>query len=159
MRALMAWIAGLSFGAGLLISGMTDPSKVLGFLDVTGEWDPSLAFVMIAAIPIAALGFRGIATGQRTPIGETVDLPEARHIDRRLIAGAILFGIGWGVAGICPGPAIVATASSFPNSDTFLWFTGSMCLAMLIFNLTHRPSASVTTVAAAAHNKTSGTST
>lgn len=108
MIALVSWLAGLVFGLGLIVSGMADPAKVLGFLDLAGPWDPSLAFVMAGAIGIGLVGFR--IAGRRTAsfLGADMRLPTARHIDRRLLAGAALFGIGWGIAGLCPGPALVA---------------------------------------------------
>lgn len=107
MNALIALAAGLIFGLGLMVSGMSDPGKVLGFLDVAGHWDPSLAFVMAGAIPVAFAGFRMAARRPATPLGQPVHLPQARAVDTRLVLGSALFGIGWGLAGICPGPAFV----------------------------------------------------
>lgn len=110
MPALFAFSAGLVFGLGLILSGMTDPSKVLGFLDLAGKWDPSLAFVMGGAILVASIAFRFAGRESRTWLGEKLHLPSATQIDRRLMTGALLFGIGWGVAGYCPGPAIASLA-------------------------------------------------
>ena len=107
MRTVVAFIAGLAFGLGLLVSGMSSPDKVLAFLDIAGGWDPSLAFVMGGAVLTAAPLFR-LAHRRGKPLaGESFDRPDTRLIDRRLIGGAVLFGIGWGLAGICPGPAVV----------------------------------------------------
>lgn len=107
MKIAIAFVAGLIFGAGLILSGMTSPDRVLGFLDVAGNWDPSLAFVMggavITATPLFALGRR-----MKRPFAETLfDEPDTMAIDWRLIGGSAIFGIGWGLAGICPGPALV----------------------------------------------------
>lgn len=118
MRALVAFVAGLTFGFGLLVSGMTSPDKVLAFLDLAGAWDPSLAFVMGGAVLSAAPLFWLARRRQRPLAGETYDQPDTRLVDKRLIGGAVLFGIGWGVAGICPGPAVVdlilAPAATIP---------------------------------------------
>lgn len=108
-RRGIALVSGLVFGIGLVVAGMTDPTKVRGFLDVTGAWDPSLALVMVSAIGVASLGFAWAARRSRTWLGEPMELPSTRKpIDAGLLAGATLFGIGWGLAGICPGPAIVS---------------------------------------------------
>ena len=114
MRILASAFCGALFGLGLIISGMTDPQKVLGFLDIaaiqTGNWDPSLAFVMADALVIAFPIFR-FAQSRRTAIcGGTIELPKRRDIDRNLVIGGLLFGIGWGMVGYCPGPAISALA-------------------------------------------------
>lgn len=108
----IALVSGLVFGVGLVVAGMTDPTKVRGFLDVTGAWDPSLALVMVSAIGVASLGFAWAARRGRTWSGERIELPSTRSpIDASLIAGATIFGIGWGLAGICPGPAIVSVGA------------------------------------------------
>jgi uncharacterized protein len=107
MNALIALAAGLVFGLGLMVSGMSDPAKVLGFLDLAGFWDPSLAFVIAGAVPVAFVGFRIVARRSTTPLGEPIHWPRTRKIDARLVLGSALFGIGWGLAGICPGPAFV----------------------------------------------------
>ena len=132
-RALGAWtagVAGLLFGLGLIAGGMTDPAKVKGFLDLAGAWDPSLAFVMGGAIAAALPAF-AIARRRRTAwSGEAMDLPASRTIDARLVGGGVLFGIGWGIAGFCPGPALVALGSGFLPALVFV-------LAMLAGMLVH----------------------
>ena len=122
MSALYAFAAGLVFGIGLLLSGMTDPGKVIGFLDVAGRWDPSLAFVMGGAILVASFAFR-IA---RLPApGRTIDL--------RLIAGSVVFGVGWGLAGFCPGPALVAFGAGYGEAALFVAaMLGGMLLVRLL---------------------------
>lgn len=118
MRLILTFLSGLVFGLGLIISGMTSPDKVLAFLDIAGEWDPSLAFVMGGAI-LAALPLFLLARRRSRPFaGEQYDTPGTTLVDRKLVAGAVLFGIGWGIAGICPGPALVnlaiAPVQTFP---------------------------------------------
>jgi len=108
MRTTLAFLAGLVFGLGLLLSGMADPAKVLGFLDLAGAWDPSLMFVMGGAVGVGAVAFAAARRRTRSLLGEPMQLPTASAIDRRLLAGALLFGTGWGLAGFCPGPALVA---------------------------------------------------
>lgn len=120
MPLFYAWVAGLVFGIGLLVSGMTNPAKVIGFLDVSGRWDPSLAFVMGGAIAVAAVGFKFARTRTRSLLGLPMNLPTARNIDRRLVMGSLLFGVGWGVAGICPGPALVLLGSGIPEGVVFV---------------------------------------
>ena len=111
MSSLIAVLSGLLFGIGLLASGMTDPAKVKGFLDLFGLWDPSLALVMGGAIAVGLIGFT--LAGRRTTSwsGEPIDLPKSKLVDLRLVLGGILFGVGWGIAGYCPGPGIVAASS------------------------------------------------
>ncbi|PTS97001.1 YeeE/YedE family protein [Pseudomonas sp. HMWF006] len=120
MALFYAWLAGLIFGIGLLISGMTNPAKVIGFLDLAGHWDPSLAFVMAGAITVAAVGFKFARTRTRSLLGLPMNLPTARHIDRRLVVGSLLFGIGWGLAGVCPGPALVLLGSGIGKGTVFV---------------------------------------
>ena len=114
MKALSALFAGVLFGAGLLLSGMTDPANVLGFLDIFGAWRPQLALVMAAAVVIAAPAFYWVRTRQYDLFGHAVAMPDRRRLDGRLVGGAILFGIGWGASGICPGPALLLLASGAP---------------------------------------------
>lgn len=132
MRILSALIVGLVFGIGLIVSGMTDPSKVLGFLDLAGAWDPSLAFVMAGAILVGAPAFRFADKRERSLLGEAMRLPAARRIDRRLVLGSLVFGAGWGMAGYCPGPALasLATGGAAP------WiFTAAMLAGMALFEV------------------------
>jgi uncharacterized protein len=135
MKLLMALLAGLVFGLGLIVSGMTDPSKVTGFLDLAGAWDPSLAFVMSGAIAVGLIAFRMARTRTQAVLGGPMQLPTARQIDRRLVLGGLTFGIGWGLAGFCPGPALasLATGGSKP-----LIFTAAMLLGMVIFEVQDR---------------------
>ena len=107
-RAAAAFLVGLVFGAGLLVSGMTDPSKVIAFLDVTGAWDPSLALVMGAAVAVFAVLYRLARKRARPLLAAGFVQPSQRGIDARLVIGALLFGAGWGLAGFCPAPAIVS---------------------------------------------------
>ena len=120
MPNITALLAGLLFGAGLIVSGMVNPVKVLGFLDLAGSWDPSLALVMLGAIAVGSLGFNRAKQWQTSLLGASMDLPASMAIDRRLIAGSLLFGIGWGLAGICPGPALVALAAGAPQALVFV---------------------------------------
>lgn len=135
MALLYAWLAGLIFGIGLLISGMTNPAKVIGFLDLAGHWDPSLAFVMAGAITVAAVGFKFARTRTRSLLGLPMNLPTARHIDRRLVVGSLLFGIGWGLAGVCPGPALVLLGSGIGKGAVFVI---SMLVGMGLFEWLER---------------------
>lgn len=135
MHRISEFIVGLLFGLGLLLSGMTDPSKVLGFLDLAGPWDPSLALVMGGAI---ALGFFAFALAkQRTTnfLGGSLKLPHAREINWRLVTGSLTFGIGWGLAGICPGPGLVLTASGQWKAALFV---GAMLVGMAAYELLDR---------------------
>lgn len=133
MPSLLAALAsGLLFGLGLTVSAMVDPSKVLNFLDIAGAWDPSLAFVMLAAIPVAAIGFAVARRRGKPLIDTTFRGPTATAVDRRLVVGALLFGIGWGLAGYCPGPALAAL--SFGNPGTWL-FVVAMLVGMAAHDL------------------------
>jgi uncharacterized membrane protein YedE/YeeE len=107
-RVAVSFFIGLTFGLGLIVSGMVDPSKVIGFLDVAGRWDPSLAFVMGGAIAVAAPVFALVERRGKSLRGAPLSLASRRTIDARLVIGSALFGAGWGLAGLCPGPAIVA---------------------------------------------------
>jgi uncharacterized protein len=110
-RALAAAASGLLFGAGLVVSGMTDPHKVLGFLDLFGAWDPSLMLVMVGAIGVHALAYRLIRRRARPLFARSFALPTRRDIDAKLLLGAAIFGVGWGLGGYCPGPSLVALPS------------------------------------------------
>ncbi len=115
-----ALFAGGFFGIGLLISGMTNPAKVIGFLDVFGLWDPSLSFVMLGAIAVGLLGFSIAKRSKKTLIGETFNLPENKLIDARLLLGSLFFGIGWGLVGVCPGPSLVLLGEGTLSAFTFV---------------------------------------
>lgn len=130
-----AWVAGLVFGLGLIVSGMANPGKVLGFLDIAGNWDPSLALVMAAAIAVGMPAF--LLAHRRTVslLQAPMRLPSARRIDRHLVAGSLLFGIGWGVAGFCPGPALVALGAEQPKA---LIFVAAMLAGMGLFEWIER---------------------
>ena len=135
MNQLTALMSGLLFGIGLILSGMTNPAKVIGFLDVFGSWNPSLALVMAAAIPFTFFAFRWLEARQKTLLGEPVHLPGTTQIDTRLIIGSVLFGIGWALAGYCPGPAIVALGD---GRYAILYFIVPMILGMkLVDGVSH----------------------
>ncbi len=119
MSLITAFLAGLLFAAGLAVSGMAMPSKVLGFLDVAGDWDPSLAFVMGGAVLVYAPLFRLIVK-RHWLLAPSFELPLVKHIDRRLVLGSALFGVGWGVAGMCPGPALVVAGALVPGGIVFV---------------------------------------
>ncbi len=123
MQPLVSLMAGLVFGLGLAIAEMTNPLKVLAFLDLAGDWDPSLAFVMGGAVTVTALAFRFILRRPVPFYGERFHLPTLTQIDRKLLVGAALFGIGWGLAGYCPGPALATVLSG--NSEVW-WFVPAM---------------------------------
>lgn len=108
MKILSAFIAGLIFGIGLILSGMTNPRKIIDFLDITGQWDPSLVFVMAGALAVSAFAFRYMKDRNQTCLKQEVQLPSSKHIDNRLVLGSITFGVGWGIAGYCPGPALTS---------------------------------------------------
>lgn len=110
MKFFFALLAGMMFGVGLILSGMSDPSKVIGFLDITGNWDPSLAFVLGGAVAVGLLVFPFAIKRQQSLLGEVMHLPTSTQIDRRLVIGSITFGVGWGLAGYCPGPALASLA-------------------------------------------------
>jgi uncharacterized membrane protein YedE/YeeE len=132
MQIFFAWLAGLVFGIGLILSGMTDPAKVIGFLDVAGSWNPSLGFVMAGAIAVGLIAFPLAARRSTSVLREAMRLPTATDIDRRLVLGSVAFGVGWGLAGFCPGPALVGLASG--NPKVFL-FVAAMLAGMAIFEL------------------------
>lgn len=111
MSKLTAFLAGLIFGIGLLLSGMANPAKVLGFLDLAGAWDPSLALVMIGAIGAAIVPFSWAKRQSRSLLDAPMRLPDRRDLDGRLVLGSLVFGVGWGIAGICPGPALAVLLS------------------------------------------------
>jgi uncharacterized membrane protein YedE/YeeE len=130
MPAVAAFLSGLVFGLGLIVSGMANPAKVLGFLDVAGAWDPSLALVMTGAVAVGLAAFALARRRARPLLAAAMQLPTARTIDRRLVAGSLLFGVGWGLAGLCPGPAIVALGMGLPKA---LVFVAAMLAGMGLF--------------------------
>lgn len=129
MQRISEFLAGLVFGLGLLISGMTDPSKVQGFLDLFGMWDPSLMFVMGGGVGVALVGFRMAQKRNTTFGGGLLHWPELTDIDRPLVMGGLLFGAGWGLAGFCPGPALVSMAA---GQDKALVFVLAMLAGMAL---------------------------
>ncbi len=115
MKALLALLSGLLFGVGLSLGGMTRPAVVLGFLDVFGQWDPRLLFVMAGAVSTTMIGYRLVLRGSRPLLADHFQLPVPRRFDGRLIGGAAVFGIGWGLAGYCPGPALASLGAAAPS--------------------------------------------
>jgi len=128
---LTALLAGLLFGLGLILSGMANPAKVLGFLDITGRWDPSLLLVMAGAIAVGLPVFTFARKKTASLIGEPLRLPTARNIDRRLVLGSVIFGIGWGLAGYCPGPALASLFLGFKP----LVFVAAMIGGMVVYEV------------------------
>ena len=128
-----AFLSGLLFGIGLILSRMADPAKVLNFLDFTGDWDPSLAFVMIGAIAVGLVGFYLARQSPSSLLDKPIQLPTATKIDKQLVIGSSLFGIGWGLAGICPGPALVTLSAGMAPA---LIFVISMLFGMMLYRWT-----------------------
>ncbi len=131
MQRVIEFVLGLTFGLGLLISGMTDPGKVQGFLDLAGAWDPSLAFVMGGGVIVGLLGFSLAKKRTMSISGAPFQWPEMSQIDRPLMLGSLMFGVGWGLAGFCPGPALVAMAF---GSDKALVFVLAMMVGVVMFD-------------------------
>ena len=138
MPFVASLLAGLVFGLGLILSGMANPAKVLGFLDLAGAWDPSLAFVMAGAISVGMLAFAVARKRTVSYLGLEMKLPGARQIDVRLIGGSVLFGIGWGIAGFCPGPGLVVLGMGEVKA---LVFVAAMLVGMGVFELLERRTA------------------
>lgn len=136
MLALTSLLAGLVFGLGLIVSGMADPAKVRGFLDLFGPWDPSLGLVMAGAVAVASVAFFLARKRTVSFLGAAMEQPPARPVDRRLIGGSALFGMGWGIAGFCPGPALVALGMGQAKA---LVFVVAMLAGMGLFELLERP--------------------
>src|SRR4029450_9357033 len=130
MNRVIEFLVGLLFGWGLLLSGMTDPGKVQGFLDLFGAWDPSLAFVMGGAITVGVFAFALAKRRTTTFAGSALHLPTSRDIAKPLVVGALIFGAGWGLAGFCPGPSLVSMASGQPKAVVFVL---AMLAGMLLF--------------------------
>ncbi len=135
MLNVNSFFVGLLFGLGLIISGMTNPAKVIGFLDLFGAWDPSLAFVMAGAILIGSVGFALAKKRHRSLLGAPMHLPTATKLDKRLLLGSLAFGVGWGIAGFCPGPAIVSAAAGQPKAWIFLV---AMLVGMTLYSIIER---------------------
>ncbi|WP_153111600.1 DUF6691 family protein [Propionivibrio limicola] len=133
MNILISFAVGLIFGLGLIVSGMSDPAKVLAFLDLAGRWDPSLMMVMAGAIGLGFFAFRFGRLRKTSLLGRPMQIPTLRNIDKRLVAGSALFGIGWGIAGICPGPALVLVGS---GASKGVIFTLALIAGMSLFELT-----------------------
>ena len=131
-KTASAFAVGLLFGLGLHVSGMADPAKVLAFLDVTGRWDPSLAFVMAGAVAVSATGYFVARRRGRPLLASRLEIPTRRDLDPRLIAGAAVFGLGWGLAGLCPGPALTLLTVAPAQAVTFVV---AMVVGMLAFHL------------------------
>jgi len=132
MKNIFAFIFGSLFSLGLLISGMSNPEKVLGFLDIFGQWDISLMFVMMGAIIVAIIPFQKAIRNPKTIFGEEISLPMNTHIDKNLIVGSSLFGVGWGIAGICPAPAITLIGLGYSQA---WYFIAAMLLGMFVHRL------------------------
>lgn len=137
MHRFTEFLVGLLFGWGLLLSGMTDPGKVQGFLDLFGAWDPSLAFVMGGAIAVGAVAFALAKKRTTALLGGAMHLPSSRHIDKPLVVGALIFGAGWGLAGFCPGPAVVSMGAGQAKA---LVFVAAMLAGMAGYELLQRAS-------------------
>lgn len=129
-HGLSEFLIGLLFGLGLILSGMTDPGKVIGFLDLFGQWDPSLAFVMGGAIAVGFFAFSIAKRRTQNFLGGAMRLPTSQDIDKRLVLGSLVFGAGWGLAGFCPGPALVSLGA---GQDKAVVFVIAMVLGMLTF--------------------------
>lgn len=130
--AISTFIAGLLFGGGLTVSQMVNPEKVISFLDVTGNWDPSLAFVMGGALLVTLIGYKLVLKRSGPMFDDKFRLPTRKDIDAPLLTGAALFGIGWGLAGLCPGPALAS--ASFAGLNAYI-FVGTMVLTIFVFRL------------------------
>lgn len=135
MVNIAALVSGLIFGWGLILAGMANPEKVLAFLDIAGAWDPSLALVMGGAVAVASLAFALARRRRRSYLGLPMNLPVSRVIDKRLVLGSLAFGMGWGMAGICPGPALVLLGS---GSGKGIVFVAAMLLGMGVFEVLER---------------------
>ena len=129
MKNLAVGIAGILFGFGLTLSGMLNPSKVQSFLNIFGIWDPSLAFVMVGGIIVALIGYNLVFKMEKPIFSEEFDIPNLTHIDLKLIGGSALFGVGWGIGGLCPGPSIAILSTNFYPA---IIFTVSMCVGLYL---------------------------
>ncbi|MFM0196766.1 YeeE/YedE thiosulfate transporter family protein [Paraburkholderia strydomiana] len=137
MSLLVAMMSGLLFGVGLMVSGMANPAKVLGFLDLAGRWDPSLALVMAGAIAVGAIAFLFAKRRKKSLLGLPMQIPANANVTLRLVLGSAVFGVGWGLAGFCPGPALVALGAGLPKA----WgFVAAMLAGMAVFEFIERAS-------------------
>jgi uncharacterized membrane protein YedE/YeeE len=136
MATVTALLSGLVFGIGLVLSGLANPAKVLGFLDIAGRWDPSLVLVMTAAVATAMLGFAAARRRVTSYLGVTLDVAASRAIDARLVGGSAVFGVGWGITGFCPGPAVVGIGTGELKAVVFV---AAMVLGMALFELIEQP--------------------
>ncbi|HSV29885.1 MAG TPA: DUF6691 family protein [Candidatus Omnitrophota bacterium] len=127
-----SYLAGLLFGAGIMLSGMADPANVLGFFDVFGAWNPTLGFVMAGGLMVSFVGYRYCMSRPGPVCAAVYQIPSRQDVDRRLVAGAALFGIGWGMAGYCPGPAMIAAGGGFTEAASF---TAAMAVGMLAWRM------------------------
>jgi len=135
MGLLTALFSGLLFGVGLMVSGMANPAKVLGFLDIAGQWDPSPAFVTAGAIAVGSVAFLLAKRRKKSLLGRSIQIPTGKQVTLRLVMGSAVFGVGWGLAGFCPGPALVAMGAGFPKA----WgFVGAMLAGMGVFEIIER---------------------
>ncbi|HMM76605.1 MAG TPA: hypothetical protein PJ986_12905 [Gammaproteobacteria bacterium] len=141
MLNFASFVCGLIFGLGLIIAGMANPAKVLAFLDLAGDWDPSLALVMGGAIAVASGAFALARRRARSLLGAPMQIPSRRDVDPRLVLGSLAFGAGWGLAGFCPGPALVALGAGLPQAVIFV---AAMLVGMLGYELINRAAASAT---------------
>lgn len=132
MRNLAALLAGLVFGAGLVVSQMINPKKVLDFLDVAGGWDPSLGLVIASALAVTAIGYRLAWRARKPAFAERFQVPTSRTLDKRLMIGAAMFGIGWGLVGLCPGPALAGLSLAHPSVYVFV---AAMTVGMALFEI------------------------
>ena len=135
MVVFASLLAGLLFGLGLIVSGMVNPAKIIGFLDLAGRWDPSLAFVMAGAVGVGSVAFFAARHRTVSLLGEAMELPDMKRVDRPLVLGSGLFGVGWGIAGFCPGPGLVALGMGEAKA---LVFVAAMLVGMGLFDLLER---------------------
>jgi uncharacterized membrane protein YedE/YeeE len=135
MQIMTAFVTGLIFGLGLILSEMTNPAKIIGFLDIFGNWDPSLVLVMLGAITVNAVSFKLTKSRQQSFFGQQIKLPKSSNIDHRLITGSLIFGVGWGLAGYCPGPALT---SVLLGGYQPLIFAISMLIGMGVFEVVNQ---------------------
>jgi uncharacterized membrane protein YedE/YeeE len=134
--SLVAFVAGVIFAVGLGLAGMLQPAKVMGFLDFLGAWDPSLALVMVGAIGVNTLVYHlGVKGKEKALLGMTFNLPTRKDLDAKLLGGAAIFGVGWGLGGFCPGPGLVSLATLAKGGTAALTFVGTMLVGMWVFQL------------------------